>query len=186
MYYVVNGTAYDYYQQRTSSNSFTNTTHHNAYYYNYYYDSYINNVVSSGSVRQIAYMEKGIINIPPHTGKSISEYNIIRELYRDCDLFLYPGRKEIKSANFNQNNTPLKFYNYLTYIFNTHVQNEKVVKNEFWVSQITNYPKDKIVESKNHEFCEQKSMARYDHFTVNRKNRFYYKYIREQNAMFIH
>jgi hypothetical protein len=185
-YYVVNATAFDYYQQRISTNSFTNITHFDSYYYNYYGVYYKKSAVSTGSSSQISYREKSIINIPPNAGKSISEYSIVSELYRDCNLYRFPKKKSHNSVTFNETDSPLKFYNYLTYSFDGDLENKHVIKNEFWVTQITNYTKDQMVEYKYNEYCNERSFSKYKYFIKTRKDRFYHKYTKADNMVFKH
>jgi len=56
-------------------------------------------------------------------------------------------------------------------------------ENQFYVSEITNYPEKEIVENEYDEFCGEKSIEKYDFFKVKSPDRFYIMYLKNGNDM---
>ena len=119
-FYVLNGAAYDYYQNRiftNGNNSGTQITRGGSVsslgWMSLY--SYASNSVISGATNSIATTEAKEIAIPPKTARSISEFDINQTIYRDCDLFLYPTARQVKGKTFNESDSPLQFYNMIAY-----------------------------------------------------------------------
>jgi len=123
----------------------------------------------------ISYNEEKTICIPSKTSKLITEYIITESLYRDCDLFKYPTKKQIKSKSFKKTDSPIIFSNRIAY---TVGQSEKLIKfeNEFYISEISNYPESEIFESKYDEYCGQKSSTMTKYFKNVSPDKFYIKY----------
>ena len=139
-FFVLNGVAYEYFQNRTfskSSNTGTTvTSYNNPYYWN------VAKVAGTSSVSSsIAYMEKPQLTIPPKTSINISEYKVTRERYVDCDLEKFPSKKTIKTLKFDKSNSPFVFYNLITYITKRDTTR---LENKFYVNEITNYPSSEM------------------------------------------
>ena len=117
--------------------------------------------------------EDSIVSIPPKTLKRISEYSINDVLIRNCDLFQFPRKKEINSVSYTQKNSPIVFSNRITYEID---QNLKEVRNEFYVSGITNYPESEFFDTDYEEFCGQKSGYQKNFYKLSDKDKFYVKY----------
>lgn len=132
-------------------------------------------MTSSGS--SVLVKEKKIITIPPGTLKFISEYNINESLYRDCDLLKYPKRKQIRTLHFMKDDSPLVFSNRITYRVGESVEPVQF-ENEFYVTEITNYPKKEIVKEDYDEFCGEKTMERYNFIHIQSPDRFYIMYLK--------
>jgi len=128
----------------------------------------------SGS--SISVKEKKIITIPPGTIKFISEYNINESLYRDCELLKYPRRKHVKTLHFMKEDSPFVFSNRITYQVGESVEPIQF-ENQFYVSEITNYPEKEIVNYEYKEFCGEKSEERYKSFKIKSPDRFYILYL---------
>ncbi|GHT10572.1 hypothetical protein AGMMS4956_02120 [Bacteroidia bacterium] len=103
--------------------------------------------VSNTSNRGVNVKEKDIICIPPNSAKVISEYNITETLYKDCNLFLKPSKKNIKTSKFSEENSPFIFSNRITYTVDGQSTPIKI-EQKFFVSEITNYPEKEITEFK--------------------------------------
>jgi hypothetical protein len=191
-FFVVNGIAYDYFKNRV----FTTTTSHTASSSNSLYNQYVptyndyflfgsyllsgvskgeSSGVSSASGQSIGIYERAVICIPPFTYKIISEYNIKSSLYRDCDLLKYPTKKEVKTKKFSKEDTPFIFGNRLAYSMGNA---EELVRftNDFYVSEITNYPRKAIIQKKYKEYCGQKQTIGNDTFTTSSSDKFYIRY----------
>ncbi|MCE5204479.1 MAG: hypothetical protein LLF80_00020 [Porphyromonadaceae bacterium] len=132
-------------------------------------------MTSSGS--SVLVKEKKIITIPPGTLKFISEYNINESLYRDCDLLKYPRRKQVKTLHFMKEESPFVFSNRITYRVGESAEPVQF-ENEFYVSEITNYPEKEVVGYECDEFCGEKSEERYNFFKIKSPDRFYIMYLK--------
>jgi hypothetical protein len=136
--------------------------------------------IMTSSGFSVSYNEEKIICIPSKTSKIISEYNINESLFRDCDLFKYPTKEQIKSKTFSKEQSPLVFSNRIAYSIG---QTDNLIKfeNEFYVTEISNYPKSEIFESKYDEYCGQKNMTMTKYFKNVSADKFYIKYSKGQD-----
>jgi hypothetical protein len=154
-FFIDNGIAYDYYQNRVYSNS-SNTYVKNS-------DAVIsslllNNVsvgVSSSSTatttnsHSVSNIEKSVICIPSKTMKIISGFNLQESLYNTCSINLYPNKKAIKEGkNVNlfvdKSLSPLTFSNLISYSFDKDIKDVKRIENAFYVSKISCLLEDDI------------------------------------------
>lgn len=189
-FFVLNGIAYDYYKDRvfTSSASSGSTTSKSTSSsksvtgINFLDLLQTNKIQASNSVGvmtssgySISYNEEKVICIPSMTSKIITEYNINKSLYRDCDLFKYPTKKQINSKYFTKSESPIVFSNRITY---TVGLSDKQIKfeNEFYISEISNYPENEITELKYKVFCGQESSTIISSFKDVSPDKFYIKY----------
>lgn len=195
-FFVLNGVSYNYYRNRvfTSAISSRATTSRGATATKSvtglnYLDLIQTNKISStntvglmaSSGLSVSYNEEKIVCIPSKTSKIISEYNINKSLFRDCDLFKYPTKKQIKSKTFSKEQSPLVFSNRIAYSIG---QTDSLIKfeNEFYVTEISNYPESEMFESKYAKYCGQKSMTMTKYFKTVSADRFYIKYIKGQDT----
>ncbi|MGD0581504.1 MAG: hypothetical protein ABR974_01010 [Bacteroidales bacterium] len=197
-FFVLNGIAYNYYQNRIFTNSSNMGTTASRYSsasksitgFNYLDLLQTNKVSGTNSVGvistagySISYNEEKVVCIPPKTSKIISGYSINQSRFRNCDLFGYPSAKQIKTVSFSKDNSPLVFSNIIEYYINPsdkHIQFE----NEFYVSEITNYPESEMFESRYDEICGQKSQTLTKYFKDVSSDKFYIVY--EQGTEFKH
>jgi len=194
-FFVLNGIAYDYYRNRVFTNSTSSgattslaaTASKSVTGINYLDLLQTNRIQATNSVGlitskgySISYNEEKTICIPSKTSKVIAEYNINESLYRDCDLFKYPTKKQIKSKNFSKTESPLVFSNRIVYAIG---QKDNLIKfeNEFYVTEISNYPASEMYESKYDKFCGQKSMEMTKYFKNDSADKFYIKYSKRQD-----
>lgn len=189
-YFILNGIAHDYYQNRTYTNSKnTGATSVSAIGssksvtgINYFDLLQTNKLlttsslgVSSSEGYSVARIEEQIVSIPSNTSKIISEYSINSSLYRDCDLYKYPTTKEVRTKSFTKSTSPLVFSNRIVYWLENRQLPIKF-ENEFYVSEITNYPESEITEKKYEEYCDQKSSISSLFFKDVSPENFYLKY----------
>ena len=177
-FFVKNGYAYDYYQNRTYSRSSTTIASSTSSYSlsgsfsstsaqgyanasgssNTYKNGYIaggsNTVVNSAS-NGILTVEQKIICIPPQTAKIISEFSIVNKIFHSCDLYLNPGKKDNKTLQFTQEDTPLKFGNIIAYSIGDS-ENLIRINNDFYISKVSNLTYDEITEAVYEEECGKK------------------------------
>lgn len=189
-FFILNGIAYDYFKDRVFTNSTSSgaatsraaTASKSVTGINYLDLLQTNRIQATSSVGlitssgySISYNEEKVICIPSNTSKFIAEYNINETLFRDCDLFKYPTRKQIKSKSFTKSESPIVFSNRIAY---TIEQSDRLIKfeNEFYVTEISNYPESEMLESKYDEFCGQKSAIMKKYFKNVSPDKFYIKY----------
>ncbi len=184
-FYVLNGMAYDYYQNRSFTNAQSTvaqtarTTGIAQLGWLSLYNT-ASKTTTSGSSNSTTVAEAKIISIPSKTAKRISEFDINRTLFRDCDLYLYPTSRQVTSKNFSGDNSPLQFYNIIAYKVGTRETLTKV-RNEFYVSEITNYPEKDITKMIRSEFCNEKSPRASLVFTEISPDKFYLHYIKPKD-----
>jgi hypothetical protein len=189
-FFILNGIAYNYYRNRV----FTNSTSSGATSYrgatasksvtgiNYFDLLQTNRISATNTVGimtssgfSVSFNEEKIVCIPSKTSKIISEYNINESLYRDCDLFKYPTKKQIKSKTFSKTESPLVFSNRIGYTIGL-TDNLIKFENEFYVTEISNYPENEMYESKYDEYCGQKDFSITKYFKNGSADEFYIKY----------
>jgi hypothetical protein len=195
-FFILNGVSYNYFRNRVFTSSISSgttasrgvTAAKSSTGLNYLdliqtnrisANNTLGSMTSSGF--SVSFSEEKKICIPSKTSKIISEYKINESLFRDCDLFKYPKKKQIKSKTFSKEKSPLVFSNRIAYSIG---QDEKIMKfeNEFYVSEITNYPESEMYNSKNDEFCGQKSTTIVKYFKNVSADKFYIKYNRGQDV----
>jgi len=195
-FFIVNGIASNYYQNREFSNTTssgtslshgTNATR--SVTGTNYLDLLLTNRFSvSGSVgvlnstgHTVSFVEEKMVCIPGMTSKIITEFMINESLFRDCTLLKYPKKNQIKSKSFSKAESPLVFSNRIVY---TVGQTGKPVKfeNEFSASQITNYPENALTETKTEEYCGQKGIGQTKSFKNVSPDKFYVKYFKGQDS----
>lgn len=191
-FFVLNGVAHDYYQDRifTSSIASGSTTSRGRSVsasvtgFNFLdllqtnraqVNKRIDLMNSSGS--SVSYNEQKIICIPPQTRKNIAEYRITEALYRDCDLFRYPKRNQVRTKQFYITDSPIVFSNRIAYSVGL---SEVLMKfeNEFYISEISNYPEKEITELNYTEFCGEKDQVKTRHFKNGSPDKFYITYMK--------
>jgi hypothetical protein len=191
--FILNGFTYDYYKNRTFTTSESKSASTSNTYtgsvavtdINIYNNVQTNQVKNSSSANissafgySVSIKEEPIISILPKTTKRISEYSINTTLIRNCDLFKYPSKKTIKTKSYSIEQSPIVFSNIITY----ETKGERItVKNEFFVSGITNYPATEFFEDKSDEYCGQKSMLKTKYFKFYDFDKFYIKYDKGQD-----
>lgn len=199
-FFILNGIAYNYYKDRVFTNSknsgisiSNNTTTSKSVTGINYFDLIQSNRISStnsmggmaSSGFSVSYNEEKIICIPSLTSKLITEYSINFSVFRDCDLLRYPTKKQIKTKFFSKLNSPFVFSNRLEYTVGQS-GNPEVFENEFYVTEITNYPENEMLEARAGEFCGEVSAVATEYFKSSSPDKFYIKYIKEQVSLLKH
>ena len=182
-FFVLNGIAYNYFKNRVYTNSTSSgTTIPNAKQQQSNKKSGSNPVnIISHSAYSVSFSEEKIVCIPPKTSKMISEYTINKSLIRNCDLLKYPTKKKIQSKNFTKEETPLIFSNKIAYLIGQS-KNLIRIENEFYISEITNYPEGELLEFKNEEFCGEKSATVIMYLKNASADKFYIRYLKVDNT----
>ena len=200
-FYVANGVAFDYFRNRVFTNSrssltstqLTNingssvtnanlsytalggygtgsqTINKNGYIYG------TTGTISNASSNSVSVAEKQIVCIPPKTSKIITEFDIKNTIYRSCNLYRNPGRKDPHSVTFNKSNTPLTFGNKIAYSIGN---SEDLIRvdNTFYISTISNYSEKDITKLEYEEECGKKTAKQVRVFKEYGPNQFYIEY----------
>ena len=181
-FYVINGYAYDYFQNRTyinSSNSASSITSSSSatLWSKLTITNFASKTIVSNQSNGTETQESRTIAIPAKTTKSISEFDINQKVFRDCDMLRFPSKNQNPTKSFTKESTPINFYNTITYKLGDKTQK---IKNDFYVSSITNYNENAIVKVEKNSFCNQKNGGIINVFTQSASDKFYVKYIKGQ------
>ncbi len=179
-FFVLNGISYEYYQNRTfSKSSSTESTLTSYNYPHYYYWNWnVSKVTGTNSTSfSSSFVEKPQLTIPPKTQINVFEYHVANARYVDCDLLKYPTSKTIKTVKFDKTNSPFVFYNLITY---KSKGDSTRMENRFYVSEITNYPSDKMFIEVDTSMCGRKLEIPETVFKNVSPDKFYYHYIRRK------
>ncbi|MEX0596047.1 MAG: hypothetical protein WD512_06055, partial [Candidatus Paceibacterota bacterium] len=173
-FFIKNGIAYNYYKQRvytssSSSGTMTSSTVNasksvSGINYNNLFQTNKAGVnrtrgAMTGSGYSVSYEEEKFVIIPPKTAKYILEYSINESIYRDCDLYKYPTKKQINTITLSEADSPYNYGNRLTYSVDS-MKSWTILENNFYVSKITNYPEKEFIEMKFEEYCGEKSYSK--------------------------
>lgn len=189
-FFILNGVAFNYYKNRiytfsqntgaTNLRSKAAIPNDNQTLLGQLFPNY-NAINSYGTLSSSGYstalIEEKTVCIPPRTSKAVTEYQINKELYRDCDLLRFPRMKQVQSKKFSKGNSPYVFGNRIAYSVGSS-ENQVNIEHEFYVSEITNFPENAITEEKLEEFCTQKSTVTVRSFKNNSPEKFYIVYYR--------
>lgn len=191
-FFVLNGFAYPYFQNRVftkgkSRSSVSGASNTTVYYNNQAYPrKTFPNVWSLSKTYEeatftensVAVTEEKLVCIPAGTSRSFEEYSINSVVYRDCNLLLYPTPNKISTVKFVGTNSPIQFGNRLTYQIKDVAEAVRI-ENEFYVSEITNYPASKFFGRKYDEFCGEKAQSTRSYFEYEAADRFYNVYVKK-------
>ncbi len=173
-FFVLNGVAYEYYQNRTFSKSTNNGISLTTYPKN----NYTNIQKVSGTTitgYSTSFKEKDNLTIPPKTLIHLSEYHIATIRYINCDLLKYPTKNKIKKLSFDKSTSPFVFYNLISYASNG-VNNK--MENRFYVNEITNLPSTEVVKDSYIGECGTVLPFSIKVFNDSKPNKFFIRYIR--------
>lgn len=139
------------------------------------YVSATTGTITSASSNSVSVAEKQIICIPANTSKVITEFDITSSVYRSCDIYRNPGRKDPHCVTFTKDNTPLSFGNLIAYSIG---DSESLVRvnNEFYVSKISNYSSTEITKLENVVECGKKKNREIRVFKESGPDQFFIRY----------
>ena len=166
-FFILNGIAYDYYKNRVYSESNTSSIQRKGRSELYR--------ISKGNNVSVSRNESRVICIPANTSKMIFEYKVSESLYHDCDMLLYTSRSKIKSINFTRENSPCVFSNRISYRIGESKDLTRM-DNEFYVTQITNYPVSEMTYTRFPSFCGERSLRKQLYLREGEPNEFYIEY----------
>jgi len=184
-FFVINGITYDYFLDRTFSNSSSTGTSEATsqqrkvyeqliypYYRNIGTDSKGNSKSSSTSVSR-SFNEKTHRTVLPGTSIFVSEYNITSGRYSNCELTIYPSRKQTKTLTFSKSNSPFVFKNVISYETGGIVSK---MENKFYVSEITDQPEKGLFKLVTKSACGNQLSKPIRVFKESPPDKFYFKY----------
>lgn len=186
-FYVVNGSAYDYYQNRvfvqtSSSASQQSSSVSYGKIGLFSVGNFSSKLISDNSSSGVETIESKIVAVPAKASKTIAEFKINHTIFRNCDMLRYPSSKQSSNKSFTENDSPLKFYNSISYKVGQKETTFKV-KNDFYVSQITNLAEKEAIGSEKNTFCEQKGLMPIKFFKDSTPNKFYIRYTKSKMDM---
>lgn len=154
-YFILNGYANNYYRNRVfeaSSSGLKSTTF--VPYSPYFLSSF---AITASQGTSVSFIEEKVSCIPSKTTKHFSEYSINSDILRNCELIIFPqSKKQTVTVKYSFENSPLVFSNRIAYSLSEGGTNE-YIRNEFFVSEVTNYPESEILKWQDVEKCEVKS-----------------------------
>ncbi len=188
-FFIMNGYAHDYFKNRVYTNAnatgSSSVSHVETNVWDLLLATNIRNSRSRGTAGSTSYSvsenESKTITIPSKSSKTIKEYSINNAVFRDCELLRYPRKKQIKTKKFTKEKSPFVFTNRIAYIKGN---SPKLIRfeNEFYISEITNYPESEVVELQSTEFCGEKSRTKLKLFKENPPEKFYINYTKGLDA----
>lgn len=172
-FFVLNGIAYAYFQNRTYTNSSTKGTELSRYGYPYYFNLGFARKNINSSTFSVSYEERQELCVPPKTAIKLGGNRVAQERYKSCDLDKTPSGRDIKSLDFNKENSPFVFYNLITY---STKQDTFRIENRFHVDRIANYPSRNMLEKVEVVKCGKKMGYSVSTFRSGTPTEFYIKY----------
>lgn len=182
-YFILNGIAYDYFQSRIFTNT-TGTATSNIFKTNSNI-LFANPSMEISSALEISHREKEVVTIPAGTAKIFNEFQINNMLFRDCDLYKYPNKRQINTIHYSETNSPFVFGNLIAISIGEEKALRKI-NNQFFVSAITNYPETELIRKDKVEFCGDKGNHLMKHFKESSPDAFYIKYTKKQGDYLNH
>ncbi len=186
-FFILNGNANNYFRNRsyTETNIKSISTKRGANISNDNTEIIASKTSTNTQGTEVTFLEQNKIIIPPRTYKIIAEYSINGALYRDCELIKYPTRKEIKTRNFTSETSPFVFSNRISYYL-SNKDNPININNEFYVSEITNYPENEFIKFIPDTTCNEQLTLKIMNFVHKAPSNFYLKYRRDFNDLKVH
>jgi hypothetical protein len=135
--------------------------------------------------QSVTYFEKEMICVPANSAKLITGLELNSNIYRDCNLLRYPSGKNINTGKFTEETTPLTIKNIISYRFDENGHENNTIENNFWVSEISNYPLKSFLGRRYSEYCGEKAQELERYYLFSSANRFYIRYT-EQSSDFKH
>lgn len=128
---ILNGQSFDYYQDLEEVSSIS-TSKKVSNYYGYGHAS--SSAYQSQNTK--IFKRKRIIEIPPKSFITFRDNVNLTYSFDNCEAAnVKKGAPYI--ASFEENNSPFKFRNYISYCRNADMQNIEVLENSFWMSKLS-------------------------------------------------
>jgi hypothetical protein len=105
--------------------------------------SYGNSVGIRGmESKGVTFHEKPVVCIPPHSEKYFSEYSILENTVRFCEMKQDYPNSASETVMYQRDDSPVVFKNIISYFIDNE-EDSKLIENEFWISEIQNYTNGK-------------------------------------------
>lgn len=179
-FFVKNGIAHDYYQDKTITKIQNATTKDFSPYFHGNKASDISFEKSTG--QETAFSSKEKIAIPPNSAKVLYYFDLKNSIFNFCDLEKYPDWNDTTKLGFKANNAPFTFKNFLTYSDNKDLKPRKEINHRFWVHKVenidgTNFSKEKNIQDP----CDTTKKREIEVINKKADNRFYIDYQDDPN-----
>lgn len=198
-FYVANGMAVDYYQERTyTSQAYSQSTYSETHMFgiaqgdafwgdNTYTENAKAIVNANGKKVVRAQMigetikEKEIVCIPANCYKVFNYHKVNPLFVKTCVSSKDFPLKSSFIENYTQTSTPMRFRNRIAYGFTKNDVAEKHIDNNFWISSITNYSQKEATEKyKDKKNCYgSKVNSKGKQFRIGGPDKFYKLYLRD-------
>ncbi len=180
-FFIMNGMANDYFKARewTSTKSQTiSTSKKEGKNKNNKKSNEVSTGSSSTSTSATAYIERGMVMVPPHATRYVSEYIINGTMMDLCNVTDTPKKGKSAGLSYTEENSPIKFGNYITYTVG--VKGRKMaVSDNFFVSQIINVNSGSMFEMvREKNACGKESGSKVEKMLYTTADRFYVTYKR--------
>jgi hypothetical protein len=124
----------------------------------------------------VVFYEERVLCIPPHSKQMIFGFNLMENIYRDCNLYRFPNNKQILSSEFTSENSPYIYRNRISYSYDEKFTTIKTFETNFFVKKITNYPENEFIKYESVKFCSDSSSYSTEVYPMYKPNSFYIKY----------
>ncbi|MBL0316681.1 MAG: hypothetical protein IPP69_13170 [Flavobacteriales bacterium] len=175
-FFVLNGVAYKYFQNRTFTKSSSLGVASTTTRYPYFWNQPRAQTVGANSTSSTAYGEQPTMTIPPSTLINISEYAVTNSRFTDCDLPKYPKAGSPNVLKYDVTNSPFVFSNLITY---STARDTIRLENKFFISEIGNFPSTEMFTEVDTTMCGKKLDAPKDVFKKTSPNEFYILYTKQ-------
>jgi hypothetical protein len=174
-FFVLNDVSYEYFRNKTYTESESRESSTAASSYSYFHGRTAK--VSRTAATTTTFGQSPSLTIPRTTMVKIAEFYVLDGRLTSCELAKYPRTKDVKTVKFAKQDSPLRFYNLISYT----VKNEtKRVENRFFVSELTNLSERDAMTMNDRSPCGRKLDVPQRVLKDIAPDKFYVKYVREQ------
>lgn len=175
-FFVLNGVAYKYFQNRTFSKSSSVGLAETSTRYPYFWNQPRVQTLGANSSSSITYGEQSVMTIPPKTFIHISEFAVTNSRHTDCDLPKYPSKGDAIVLKYELANSPYVFSNLITY--STAIDTIRM-ENKFFVSEIGNFTSTEMTTRVDTSICGKRLAIPKYVFKKTSANEFYIQYSKQ-------
>ena len=173
-FFIKNDIAFDYFQNREYESTQSTSSSLGVNLWGSWSNASAKSV--AGTSTAVVHKESPIVCIPPHTSKRFFEFDLLRNLIRNCNKYqAYPKTRSIP-IEFSKDDSPLNFKNRITYSFDKCGDVSKSIENEFWISELINYTAKEAGSFKMMKECDGDEAVRVYRFDVSAPGKFYNSY----------
>lgn len=173
-FFILNGEAYQYYQNKTYSFSKGKSKTKSVFQENNYCEktTIINSSASTKS-NTTTYGFLPYMTIPSQTTVNVQVYKVTNQRYTSCEMAKYPKKKNPEYLLFTEETSPFVFSNLLTYT----IEDESFkFENDFYVNEISNLRAKDMYSYVDTTFCGNEIQTPRKVFNNLGPNKFYIFY----------